>query len=198
VLILVRHGQTAVNAGGRLQGRIDAPLTELGRAQAAATAAAVTAVRPGSRIVTSPLRRARDTAAAFGGDATVDERWIELDYGDWDGVPLGDVPPAQWAAWRSDPEFAPPGGESMVDLGRRVREACEALLAAAAETDVVVVSHVSPIKAAVAWALGVGDAVAWRLHLDVASICRIAVRPAGPVLVAFNEVAHLAQIRSEG
>ena len=61
----------------------------------------------------------------------------------------------------------------------------------ARDRTVVVVSHVSPIKAAVAWALGVGPEVAWRSHLDPASITRIAIGPAGPVLRTFNEVAHL-------
>src|SRR5438270_599571 len=66
MLVLVRHGQTAVNAGGRLQGRIDAPLTDVGRSQAAAAAAAVLAVATPARVITSPLLRARETAAAFG------------------------------------------------------------------------------------------------------------------------------------
>ena len=50
-------------------------------------------------------------------------------------------------------------------------------------------SHVSPIKCAVAWALGAGIEIAWRSHLSHASICRIDIRPGGPVLLSFNEVA---------
>ena len=57
----------------------------------------------------------------------------------------------------------------------------------------LVVSHVSPIKAAVAWALDVGDGVAWRMFVAVASITRIAVTDRGPILRSFNEVAHLGQ-----
>ena len=59
------------------------------------------------------------------------------------------------------------------------------------DDDVVVVSHVSPIKAGVAWALGVGDGVAWRMFVDVASLTRIAITDRGPVLRSFNEVHHL-------
>ena len=124
-------------------------------------------------MVVSPLRRARETAAAFGRPVEVDERWIELDYGEFDGRPIVDVPPDLWPTWRADPHFAPPGGESLVTLGVRVRGACEELLDEARERDVVVVSHVSPIKAAIAWALGVGDEVAWRLFVQVASIARV-------------------------
>lgn len=192
MLILVRHGQTAVNAGGRLQGRVDAPLTEIGRSQVAAVAATL-GRRPAALVVSSPLRRARDTAEAIaaGSPVTVDERWVELDYGDYDGVPMADIPADVWASWRGDPTYVPPGGESLVQLGARVRAACEDLRERAADADVVVVSHVSPIKAAVAWALGVPDDVSWRMFLDVASISRIRVGPAGASLVSWNDRCHL-------
>jgi broad specificity phosphatase PhoE len=184
VLVLVRHGQTDANARGRLQGRIDLPLSELGHEQARALAPLVPAE---ARVISSPLRRARETAAAFDRDVEVDERWVELDYGDFDGRPIGDVAPDVWSAWRADPHFVPPGGESLVTLGVRVRGACEELLEEIRERDVVVVSHVSPIKAAIAWTLGVGDEIGWRLFLQVASITRVVVGPGGPTLHSFNE-----------
>ena len=189
MLVLVRHGQTEANARGLLQGRVDLPLSELGRRQAAALAALVPA---DARVVTSPLRRAQETAAAFAGEAEVDERWVELEYGEFDGRPITDVPAETWAAWRADPHFAPPGGESLVTLGTRVRGACEELLDEVLRRDVVVVSHVSPIKAAIAWTLGVGDEVAWRLFVQVASVTRVVVGPTGPSLHSFNEVAPVA------
>lgn len=184
MLVLVRHGQTDANAWGMLQGHVDLPLSELGRQQARALAPLIPA---DARVVVSPLRRAQETAAAFGRPVEVDERWIELDYGAFDGRPIVDVPPETWATWRADPHFAPPGGESLVTLGVRVRGACEELLEEARERDVVVVSHVSPIKAAIAWTLGVGDEVGWRLFVRVASITRVMIGPAGPTLHSFNE-----------
>jgi broad specificity phosphatase PhoE len=123
------------------------------------------------------------------GDVEVDDRWIELDYGDLDGTPLKDVPPEVWTRWRADPDFVPAGGESLRALGKRVGDACTELLADAADRDIVVVTHVSPIKAAAAWALGVGDEVTWRLFVAPGSITRIAGRPHGAVLVSFNETA---------
>lgn len=188
MLILVRHGQTQTNAEGRLLGRADPPLTELGRRQAATLAAAV---GPVDRVVSSPLARARETAAVFGAPVEIDERWIEVDYGEYEGRLLADVPVEVWKQWRSDLDFCPPGGESMRAAAARVREACASLTAEAAEGNVVVVSHVSPIKAAVAWALGVGDEVMWRLYLDVASISRVGVGPGGPVLRTYNDTTHL-------
>jgi len=102
------------------------------------------------------------------------------------------VPPELWQRWRADPGHRPPGGESLVELGERVRAACADLASRAADADVVVVTHVSPIKAGVAWTLATGDEVAWRLYVALASITRIGVTERGPILWSFNEVAHLA------
>ena len=192
MLILVRHGQTAANRSRLLLGRSDVPLTDLGRAQAASTSAAVRATGNVAAVVSSPLIRARETAACFGLPVEIDERWIELDYGGFEGRPLAEVPASLWAQWRADAELVPDGGESLAACGRRVRSACEDLRDRAASDDVVVVSHVSPIKAGVAWAIGANDDVAWRLHCDVASITRIAVGGGPPVLRSYNEVGHLA------
>jgi broad specificity phosphatase PhoE len=121
----------------------------------------------------------------------VDERWIELDYGTLDGTPLRDVPPEVWSAWQAHPELAPGGGESLVAVGERVRAACRDLAEEATHADVVVVTHVSPVKAALAWALGVGDEVSWRAFVAPASITRIATAGPRPSLHTFNSCAHL-------
>lgn len=188
MLILVRHGQTTANAQGLLIGRADPPLDEVGRAQAASLAEVAAGA---GRVVCSPLLRARQTAAAFGLPVEVDDRWVEMDYGTYDLTPIGDVPPEVWLHWRQDPSWSPPGGESLNAVGVRVRDACQALAEEARVGDVVVVSHVSPVKAAVAWALGVDDGVAWRMHLGTAAICRVALGPRGPTLQSFNDRHHL-------
>jgi probable phosphoglycerate mutase len=190
-LVIVRHGRTASNAAGLLLGRADPPLDDVGRAQVAAVAERI---GHASLIVSSPLGRARETASMLAGACgieghavAVDERWIELDYGDYEGVPFADVSPEVWDRWRADPLFTPPGGESLHALGERVAEACETLVDAARAGDVVVVTHVSPIKAALAWALGVGVEISWRTYVAPASITRIGFGPAGPSLRSFNE-----------
>ena len=188
MLYLVRHGRTAYNAGRRLLGRIDAPLDELGVRQAAALGQA-DVLRHASRVVSSPLTRARDTAAALGPPVTVDERWTEIDYGIHDGAELESVPDL-WRTWGSDLDFEPGGGESLAAVGKRVRAACEDLWPEAAEADVVVVTHVSPIKAAIAWALQVGDEVCWHMFVDVASVSAIGSGRGAPTLRTFNET-HL-------
>jgi broad specificity phosphatase PhoE len=193
VLILVRHGQTDPNVRGLLLGRADPPLTEAGYRQACALAAALPRA---DRIVSSPLARARDTAAVLAGAAAgvadageveVDARWIEMDYGDLDGRPPSALGERTWQTWREDPDFVPAGGESLAAVCARVREACEELAEDAARGNVVVVSHVSPIKAAVTWALGVGPEVGWRMFLGDAAVCRIDTSGAVPLLLSFND-----------
>jgi broad specificity phosphatase PhoE len=190
VLLLVRHGQSAANADGLLSGRAPSPLTEHGRSLVAGLSEVVAGA---GRLISSPLGRAQETAAALGLDLPieVDERWIEVDYGELEGEPVGTVPAEVWRRWRSDPDFRPPGGETLAEVGARVRRACEELFAqpgsgARAESDVVVVSHVSPIKAAVAWALGAGDELAWRLRLSTASVSSVSWAVDRPVLLSFN------------
>lgn len=184
MLYIVRHGRTAENAAGQLLGRHDPDLDDVGRAQARAVAEWI---GPVDRVVSSPLVRAVETAAAFGPVAEIDERWIELDYGDLDTVHPTDIPREVWEKWRNDPEYAPPGGESMAALVRRVTSAGAALLEVAAESEVVVVTHVSPIKAVLSWVLGGVDQVAFRARVSQPSITRVASGPHGPVLVSFNE-----------
>jgi broad specificity phosphatase PhoE len=146
-----------------------------------------------TRVVSSPLSRAYDTAVAIA-DAHrlavgVDERLIELDYGDWDGVPLADVPAAAWAAWRADPAFCPPGGEPLTAVTARVQQFCAD---AASDELVVAVSHVSPIKAAVCCALQIDERTTFRMQLGLASLTRIGNRADGTLyMVSFNETAHL-------
>jgi alpha-ribazole phosphatase len=184
VLYLVRHGRTAANASGLLQGRLDPPLDAIGRKQAAAIAELI---GPVDIVIASSLLRAQETAAHFQQSIETDDRWIELAYGEYEGVPAGEVPPEVWQAWRSNALFATKGGESFGALDARVREACESLRERIAGEDIVVVSHVSPIKAAVAWALNATMDIMFHCHLSQASVCRINVGRFGPIMHSFNE-----------
>jgi probable phosphoglycerate mutase len=194
MLILVRHGESDANARGLLLGRTDAELTQAGREQAAAARSLLTG--PVAEVRTSPLSRARDTAEllALGLPVKVDERWVEVDYGEFECQPLHGIPAEVWQQWRSDRDFRPEGGETLAEVDTRISAACEELFAADGtgarrpDGDVVVVSHVTPIKAAVAWALGATD-LYWRLHLRTASVTRIGWNRDAPILHGFNEVA---------
>ena len=190
-LVFVRHGQTDANRNGVLLGRLDPPLNDAGREQAAAVGARVALLAP-ARIVTSPLIRTVESAGIVAeacaiGVVDVDDRLVEVDYGEYDGLPLADLPSDLVWKWRNDADFAPPGGESLASVGKRMGEFTSEVLDSLAHGPVVAVSHVSPIKAAVLWALGLPDLYAWRLRLDNASITRLAPGPDGPVLLSFNE-----------
>lgn len=189
MLILVRHGRTALNATRCLLGRLDVPLDELGERQAAALGASPVFADV-TRVVASPLGRARQTAEALGRPVEVDPRWIEIDYGIYDGLPLDDVPSDLFDSWRADVEWTPEGGESMGAMGRRVREACEELWVDAAKEDIAVVSHVSPIKAAIGWSMGLANDVNFSLFIDTASVHRVGPGRYGPSLRSVNETFH--------
>ena len=191
MLILLRHGQTTANAQALLQGHMNLPLDPEGERQAQRSGEYLRATFPDALVISSPLTRAHQTALAVSNDVVIDERFIELDYGQWDGIALTDVDAQSWADWRADPGFRPPGGETLVELDARVRPALDEIAERAQHGHVIVVSHVSPIKSGVTWALGVGPEVSWRCQLDRASICRIAISPRGPSLVAMNDTSHL-------
>ena len=194
-IIIVRHGRTEFNATGRLQGRTDNPLDEVGLAQAEAVAAYLQPeLLSDTLFVCSPLLRARQTATAIvdrvGSFFDIDERWIELDYGSYEGLRQAEVPANVWREWRSDSDFAAPQGESLNQVQERVAQACDDLAQRLDGRTAVVVSHVSPIKSAVAWALGVDVSVGWKTQLVTASITRISVSANGAALASFNEVAR--------
>lgn len=169
-----------------MQGRLDPALDEFGHRQARAMAERV---GPVDEVIASPLVRARETAAYFGDEIAIDDRWIELAYGEFEGVPVGEVPPEVWQSWRTNSEFASKGGESFGSLNERVRSACLDLTGRLSGRDIVVVSHVSPIKSAVAWALNTTMDIMFNCHLSQASLCRIDLGRFGPVLHSFNEQA---------
>lgn len=184
MITFVRHGETPPNRAGLLLGRGDVELTDHGRAQATRVAQSLADLEV-AHVLTSPLRRACDTAApiaaACGQAAEVDERLIEIDYGAWEGRPFADLGPDVVERWRRDAGFVPPGGESLEVVAERMASFCDEWLD---DRVVVAVSHVSPIKAAVTWTLRVPPELAWRMRLDVASVTRIG---RGPVLLSFNE-----------
>lgn len=195
MLYLVRHGRTAINAQQRLQGRIDPTLDDLGERQARAIADHVVGLTGGrggiARVVSSPLRRARQTASCLGLPIDEDDRWIEMNYGDYEGAALSEVPSEVWQRWNDDPDFAIEGGESFAMLLARVRESLDELSRAAVDEHIVVVSHMTPIKAAVAWALGADYQTVFRCHLSHAALTVIGFGRFGPVLHQFNRTVDV-------
>jgi broad specificity phosphatase PhoE len=194
MISFVRHGETAYNRDGRLQGRADIELSARGLEQVARLATRLAPLEIAA-VYSSPLRRARQTAIAIAAvsdcEVEIDDRLIELDYGEWDGLPLSEMRSKRGASQFADPNFAPPGGESLVAVTARVEAFCRDRLVDA-DAHIVAVSHVSPIKAAVCWALGVDERASLRMQLGLASITEIGSRSNGSgYLASYNDAAHL-------
>jgi probable phosphoglycerate mutase len=196
VIILIRHGQTTSNAARLLVGQSDPALTELGERQATAL---IPYLRGVEEVWTSPLRRARETAALALPDipAIVKTSFIEVDYGSLDGQPLSLVTEEQWRAFEHDHNTAFGDGESLASVDQRVHVELGALLADqtslmhASTSHLAIVSHMSPIKSAMTWALGVSGSVAWRMNLSNGSMTTIGSRMWTPSLLNYNVVPPL-------
>ena len=196
---VVRHGETAGNAQMCYLGVSDEPLTEKGLQQARLAAKALSRF-PVGLIVSSPLRRAAETAAriqeACGTGLRIDARLAEGSFGNWERrtrdevLSLGDEDSALLARWVSDPSCSPPGGESIESVQRRVLSLIEELARSGAGAPIVLVSHVGPIKALIAAVLDIPLQSTRRFFLDPGTIS-VMEWGANPVLRLFNSHAHL-------
>jgi probable phosphomutase (TIGR03848 family) len=188
-VLLIRHGRTSANTAGVLAGRSSGVvLDEVGHQQAAEVAARVAGV-PLRTVVTSPLRRCRQTAQALvatRSDACpiqVEQGLVECGYGEWTGKALRELSKDKlWGAVQQQPSAVRfPGGESMAEMSARAVgavRAWDARLSAELGPDTVwaAVSHGDPIKAILADALG--------MHLD--SFQRIVVDPASLSIIRYS------------
>lgn len=146
-LLLARHGQSTWNAAGRWQGRADPPLSELGERQAAAVLPALQASDgsglPVSRVWTSPLRRARQTAeiigTGLGVEVEMDPRLQERDAGEWTGLTRAEIEDA-WPGYLAE-HRRPPGFEPDDHLIARALEVLDDIARSCGAETVLVVTH---------------------------------------------------------
>jgi probable phosphoglycerate mutase len=199
--VLVRHGVTDFTVAGKLDGRggADPGLNDEGLRQAAGAAAGVRRLIGDSpaTVITSSLRRARQTGAAIAGElgvrAQVDLDWDEQNFGDWDDESLADLAashPEDLLRFREDPHYARPGGETHVELETRVLIAFDRAVAQGGT--VVVASHRKPIMTVLAQVLQIPHQRIWRLATSPASLTSVEVWTDGGTCVAFvNDTSHL-------
>lgn len=193
-LLFVRHGQVDGNAGGRLVGAIDEPLDKTGRSQAALIASTL-ATTTLAAIVSSPLSRAAETAAAIASyhnlEPVLDARLAEIHLGAWEGLTRAEVSsrfPGAYETWRADPSLAAeaPSGETYAALIGRVVAAVSDVVAAHKGETVAVVSHAGAIRAAVLGVLELPASSFYSLVLDNCSITEMQFLAGRPYLVRLN------------
>jgi broad specificity phosphatase PhoE len=204
LLILVRHGVTDWNREGRFQGRLDPPLSDVGKGETSLLAerlAADPSLRP-RRLVTSPLARATMTASiiaeALGGDPRPEPepRLVEIGQGAWEGhthAELAITAADDYAAWRRDEAaHPPPGGEPIDGVVKRVGAAL-ADLVAADRWPLAVVSHGGALRIAGHLLLGIGLDRAWHMDQDNAGLSVLSRRSAGDAwrVERWNDAGHL-------
>ncbi|NDZ80007.1 bifunctional RNase H/acid phosphatase [Streptomyces sp. SID10853] len=200
--ILLRHGETALTPQKRFSGSggTDPELSATGRAQAADAAAAFAARGTVQAVVSSPLRRCRETAQAvadrLGLEVQVEEGLRETDFGAWEGLTFGEAReryPADLDAWLASPEAAPTGGgESFTTVARRVAAARDRLIERHRGTTALLVTHVTPIKTLVRLALGAPPESLFRMELSAASVSTVAYYADGNASVRLlNDTSHL-------
>ncbi len=198
-MLLLRHGQTELSRQRRYSGRGNPELTETGRAQAEAAARYLAGRGGVEAVVTSPLQRSYDTAAAaakaLGLEVRVDDDLIETDFGAWEGLTFREAAerdPDLHLQWLRNTSLRPPGGESFDDVQQRVQRARNRIIAEHGGGTVLVVSHVTPIKTMLRLALDAGTSILQRLHLDLASLSIAEFYPDGNASVRLvNQTSYL-------
>ena len=209
-IVLVRHGRTALTEARKISGGDgdDPELSEAGLSDARAVAQALKQIgsqgpwqriAPVSAVVSSPMVRTKQTAAAianvFGLTAFENENLREIGFGDWDGLTNEEAKasdPEAWENWRGSWTVSPPNGESLEVFDARLQKARREITEQHAGKTVVVVAHVMPIRGFLRWAFDAATAAYWRPQIAPCSITIIRVwGDDAAEIVTANYTAHL-------
>jgi probable phosphoglycerate mutase len=197
LVLLVRHGQTPTT-GKVLPGRAKGlHLSDRGLEQARATADRVVRMGEIAAVYSSPIERARETAApiakATGKRTRTDRALVECDFGDWTGAELKSLfKLPEWRTVQNYPSgFRFPNGESFVEMQTRITDGLGRLVASHPGEKVVAVSHADPIKAAVAAALGTPLDLFQRIVVSPCSVSAILYGAQGPTVLTVNHTGDL-------
>lgn len=209
-IVLVRHGRTALTEARKISGGDgdDPDLSEVGVLDANAVATALgqigskgswQRIGPISAIVSSPMKRARQTAEVIakhhGLKVTENENLREISFGDWDGLSHEEAQQKDstlWQSWRGSWSVSPPNGESLEVFDQRLQLARQQITERHAGKTVVVVAHVMPIRGFLRWAFDAASAAYWRPQVAPCSISIIRVwGDETAEVVTVNHTAHL-------
>jgi broad specificity phosphatase PhoE len=187
-VVLIRHGETEWSRTKRHTGRTDIPLTEEGREQAA-KAGPVIEGRDFALVLTSPLKRAKETAALAGlGDrAEEDPDLMEWDYGDYEGRSTADIRKERpgWDVWTG----GCPNGEPLAEVGARADRVIKRVCGI--EGDVALVAHGHILRILGARWIKLGPEGGARLKLETAAICELGYERENHTIDVWNDTWHL-------
>ena len=192
-LILVRHGETEMNASGVYCGWSDSCLTEQGRIHAREAALKLKNDRL-AIIISSDLSRTMETADIIGAYHKAERIHInelrEINFGIWEGMYFDDILkkyPDESALWKTDwMAYAPPEGESLLQMYNRVINKVQALIRKHKDDTICFVSHGGCIRAILAFLIGVGVEDFWKYKINNGSITRVEIDDDFSVLTALN------------
>ena len=200
-IIAVRHGETAWNVDTRIQGLRNIPLNEQGTWQAERLAQALRGHAPFAAIYSSDLQRTMDTATPIGGatgmQVTPEPGLRERGFGEFEGLTFSELErhsPMDTVRWRQrDPDWAPPGGETLRTVRERITATVDRLAERHLGEQIVLVTHGGVLDALyrVAAHLDIQAPRTWQL--GNASINRLLWTPDGMSVVGWADTAHLQE-----
>jgi len=201
-IILIRHGETDWNREQVFRGRIDVALNEVGVTQARALHASLKDTEIDG-IYSSPLSRAFETARIVGenrnGDIRIEEGFIDINFGAWQGLSHQEVKEAYkdlYATWLTQPQAVTfPDGESLQEVRRRSMEGLEAVIKNNPGKTLALVSHRVVLKVLLCTILGLELSQFWYLRQDTCAINRIAHDGGKFFLTLLNDTCHLRGVR---
>lgn len=193
IIHLVRHGETVDS--DRLLGRTNALLSDTGIRSVRHQLDRLT----WAGVVTSPLKRAQVSALEAADRASVpcrlDNDWMEMDFGAWDGLPLERIRSEhadQFRAFYQDPEInPPPGGESWSDMAERVERGLRAIIATPTDGPIAVITHGGAIRAALSILCGLPQKQMWAIRIAHAATLTVDARERNGALE--GEIVELVQ-----
>jgi len=203
-LILVRHGETEWNAGEIFRGRADVNLNEKGVVQAKLLGEYLKDTRL-EAVYTSPLQRAVRTAERIAKHYTLDvirePALIDMDYGEWQGMPLAEVRKIYknlYIKWETSPENVKfPGGESLDDVRNRAVSAVNKIIKKHKGT-IVLVSHRVVNKVLICSMLGLDNSHFWKIRQETCGISSFSYEKGQFVLMKHNDTSFLGNLSGKG
>jgi broad specificity phosphatase PhoE len=198
---LVRHGTTDWNKEEIFRGRLDCKLNETGHSEARALAAYFTDI-PFQAIYSSPLSRAMETAQAVAQAKALPvvphPGFIDMDFGEWQGLPLREVREKYsdlYRLWRERPEAVHfPGGENLTQVRARAWEGLQKVLRDNPERTTLILSHRVVTKVLICAVLGLDDSHFWQIKQDTTAVNCIEYNRGSFVTSLINDTCHLKSI----